>query len=313
MVYYPREMRGVRLKNDRLFQILYLLLQRGDTTAPELAAKLEVSVRTIYRDLDALGAAGIPVCTLAGKGGGISLMAGYTVSKAMLTDEEQNQILFAMQGLRATDRPDDPLLQKLSGLFKKPSHNWIEIDFSRWGYGRIDRKCFELLKTAILDGYVLRIVYCNAAGEIGERDIKPFRLVFKSKGWYVLAFCLKAEDYRLFKVSRMIEVTVTEQRFADVYDDAPPVEPPMDPAAGGIQAELLFTQTIAYRVYDEFEPAGIVKQPDGKLLVHTAFPSVEEVISYLLTFGTALTVISPPMLRARLSQQAALIAAHHKT
>ena len=301
------------MKNDRLFQILYLLLQQENITAPALAAKLEVSVRTVYRDLEALCAAGVPVCTLAGKGGGVSLMAGYAVNKALLSDAEQNQILFAIQSLRATDSPVDSLAQKLGGLFQKPDANWIEVDFSRWGYGRMDRARFAMLKTAILERRVLKILYCNAAGEMGEREIKPIRLAFKSKGWYVLAYCMKADDYRLFKVSRMISAELTQLRFMETFDDAPPLEVPMDEAYGGVHAELLFTQNVAFRVYDEFEPAGIEKQPDGSLLVRTVLPSEEESVGYLLTYGVALRVLSPATLRERLAQQAGAICTHHKT
>ena len=107
------------MKADRLFQLLYLLLSKNALTAPELAEKLEVSVRTIYRDVDALSSAGVPVSTTAGKGGGISLMPGYAFNRALFSDDEQNQILFAMQSMRAADRPADELLGKLSGLFSK--------------------------------------------------------------------------------------------------------------------------------------------------------------------------------------------------
>ena len=85
------------MKNDRLFQILYLLLEKGTTTAPELARGMEVSTRTVYRDIEALSLAGIPVYATQGKNGGVSIMANYAFDKALLSDEEQNQILYAIQ------------------------------------------------------------------------------------------------------------------------------------------------------------------------------------------------------------------------
>ena len=101
------------MKNDRLFQIVYLLLDKGTMTAPELARALEVSVRTIYRDIDALSLAGVPVYATQGKNGGVSLLPNYAFDKALLSDEEQNQILYAIQSLRAVDQPVDALLNKL--------------------------------------------------------------------------------------------------------------------------------------------------------------------------------------------------------
>ncbi len=93
------------MKNDRLFQIVYLLLEKGTLTAPELARALEVSVRTIYRDVEALSIAGVPVYTSQGKNGGVSLLPNYAFDKALLSDDEQNQILFAIQSLRAAEHP----------------------------------------------------------------------------------------------------------------------------------------------------------------------------------------------------------------
>ena len=133
------------MKNDRLFQILYLLLEKGTITAPELSRALEVSVRTIYRDIDALSLAGVPVYATQGKNGGVSLLPNYAFDKALLTDEEQNQILYAIQSLRAVDQPVDALLSKLGGLFQKQNASWIEVDFSRWGMGSTDNARFERL------------------------------------------------------------------------------------------------------------------------------------------------------------------------
>lgn len=300
------------MKYDRLFQLLYLLLSKEALTAPELAGRLEVSVRTVYRDVDALAAAGVPICTVAGKGGGISLMAGYAFNRALFSDEEQNQILFAIQSMRAADRPADELLGKLSGLFQKRGADWIEVDFSRWGYGRVDQKRFELLKTAILEKLVLETVYVNMAGEVTRRRIRPLRLVFKSRGWYAQAWCQHARDYRLFKLSRMLELKLTEERFTEDYP-LPPLETEAMATEPNLPVKLLFAPTAAYRVYDEFDPAGIERQADGSLLVHSFLPLDEGMVGYLLTFGTGLTVLEPSILRDNLVETALKIAARYET
>ncbi len=120
------------MKNDRLFQIIYILLNEGETTAPKLADRFDVSTRTIYRDVDSLSMAGIPIYTSQGKNGGISLIEHFTFDKALFTDKEQNEILFALESLRATDVEVDDVLLKLGTLFQKNSTNWLEVDFSRW-------------------------------------------------------------------------------------------------------------------------------------------------------------------------------------
>ena len=107
------------MEQGRLFKIVYHLLDKGRATAPELAEKFEVSVRTIYRDLDAISAAGIPIYTVQGKGGGIFILPEFVLEKSLLTPQEKEQILMALQSLAAAeDSRTDELLTKLGGLFR---------------------------------------------------------------------------------------------------------------------------------------------------------------------------------------------------
>lgn len=110
---------GVTMQNNRLFRILYYILERGKVTATELAEKFEVSVRTIYRDVDSLSSVGIPIYTTQGKGGGIEIAEDYVLRKSLLTAEEKEQIMAALQGLNSTSQLyQSDLLTKLSALFK---------------------------------------------------------------------------------------------------------------------------------------------------------------------------------------------------
>lgn len=300
------------MKNDRLFQILYTLLEKGSATAPELAGALEVSVRTVYRDVEALSMAGVPVYASPGKGGGISLMPNYAFDKALLSDEEQNQLLFALQSLRATDLPVGALLKKLGGIFQKPDVCWIETDFSRWGMGRMDNEKFEKIKSAILEKRVLNILYCGASGETSVRSVLPFKLVFKDKSWYLQAYCQKADDYRLFKISRIVELAAAQERFTRTFEDAPPVEAESGPPAAYTNLRLKFAPEAAFRVYDEFDRRQITRETDGSLFVETAFPLDGWALSYLFSFGTQVEVLAPAEIRETLAAYAKKIYLHHK-
>ena len=300
------------MKNDRLFQILYLLLEKGTITAPELSRALEVSVRTIYRDIDALSLAGVPVYATQGKNGGVSLLPNYAFDKALLTDEEQNQILYAIQSLRAVDQPVDALLNKLGGLFQKQNASWIEVDFSRWGMGSTDNARFERLKTALLSRRALEIVYCSTSGETNRRVILPVKLIFKDKSWYLHAYCRMQEDYRLFKVSRIVEMTVLDERFGELPEERPPIEQPYAPLPAMIPLRLLFSPAVAFRVYDEFERSMIEPQPDGSMLVRAQLPQDSWVTSYLFSFGTEVTVLEPVEMRQQLAAYAEAIWRHHQ-
>ena len=299
------------MKNDRLFQILYLLLEKGTMTAPELARVLEVSTRTVYRDIEALSLAGIPVYAMQGKNGGVSLMANYAFDKALLSDEEQNQILYAIQSLRATNQPVDALLNKLGGLFQKQNANWIEVDFSRWGLGNTDSAKFERLKAALIGRRALEIVYCSSSGETKRRVILPVKLIFKDKSWYLHAYGKSAEDYRLFKVNRIVELTLLDERFSDLPDDIPPLEQDSLEAMPLMTLKLRFSPAAAFRVYDEFDRAMVEHQPDGSMLVSTRFPKDGWVMSYLHSFGTEVEILEPLSLRAEVAAYAKAIWQHH--
>ena len=114
---------------ERLFEIVYILLEKGTVTAQELSDKLNVSKRTILRDIETLTLAKVPVCTTQGKGGGISLLNGYVLDKAVLSDEEKEQILLGVKMLLPTGHANDKALSKLSTFFSLKNTNWIEIDF----------------------------------------------------------------------------------------------------------------------------------------------------------------------------------------
>lgn len=167
---------------SRLFQIIYILLKKKSVTAGELAEHFEVSVRTIYRDIDALCQGGIPIYTSQGKGGGISLIDDFVLDKSLLSEKEQDKILMALQSLSAVQYPElDNVLLKLSGLFRKNNINWVEVDFSNWGSNKKQQQIFGLLKGAILEQLVITFSYFNIYGEKEYRKVEPFKLTFKIK------------------------------------------------------------------------------------------------------------------------------------
>lgn len=292
------------MKTDRLFQILYILLEKQTVTAPELAEKLEVSVRTIYRDVDTLSASGIPVYTLQGKNGGISLMPGYTFDKSLLSDKEQEEVLFALQGMKAAGQEVSPLLNKLGTAFKKANRNWIEIDFSRWGFKKTDTVKFECIKQSILNKQILEIRYSSSYGEETRRRVKPVRLVFKSSAWYMQAYCMKAQDFRTFKMNRIISLEPTGENFHEEFDfdGIPAVDGEKVPEETMITMKLRMLPSMAFRAYDEFNFEDIEKQPDGSVVVTTSMPYGDWIYSYILSFGTGIEIVEPAVLREEIKK-----------
>lgn len=283
----------------RQFQMVYLLLERGRMTAGELAEKLEVSQRTVLRDVDALSAAGVPIYTTQGSGGGVALLPGYVLDRAAFTDEEQRQLLLALQSLPGQEGAQ--ALTKLSALFRREQEDWLQVNLSRWGAEDADGEKFQLLKRAVLGRQVLAFDYASSYGSTRPRRVLPARLVFKGQGWYLQAFDLEREDYRTFRLSRILSPGLTGETFRRR------LEPPDIGFSGDIpplfrvEVRLRFAPYMAYRVYDEFDQGCVTRQEDGSLLVEAVFPEDQWLYGYLLSFGAGVEVLSPDTLRRRLA------------
>ena len=328
------------MSESRLFQIIYYLLNKGEATASELAEKFEVSIRTIYRDIDKLSGAGIPVYTTAGYKGGVHLDENFVLQKSLLSKEDMQNILMGIQSLSAVGfSQQDDCLDKLRGLFQIQDSDWIEVDFSRWGCDpERERNTFGLLKESIQRKRRVRFAYYNAQGESSRRECLPMKLVFKDRAWYLRAYCLKRNAERLFRLSRIRELEMTDEYFESIPKD-PPSElletellktTPMNtvalpenevsesaeeslsetaPTKTGrtIEMELRFEKTDAYRVYDIFDESMITTAEDW-LIVKAAMPEDEWLYGFLMSFGDRLTVLSPAYLNDELIKrfQAAL-------
>ncbi len=298
------------MKESRLFKIMYYLLDKGRATAPELAEKFEVSVRTIYRDIDALSGAGIPVYAEAGRNGGIHLMDRFVLDKAVLTEEEKQEILTALQSINVTQNiSSSETLQKLSAIFNLCSENWLEVDFSRWGNKEYDNKKFELLKSAVIRCKTVKICYASSSEIVRERIVQPLKLVYKAKAWYLKAFCTEKQDYRIFKLNRILNLEVLNKSFS--YR-AFPIQIDTHEQKYN-QITLQFPKEMAYRVYDEFDETQVERKKNGDLIVSARMPEDAWLIGYLLSFGIQVDVLSPVYLKEVLAEQARLIYEKNKS
>lgn len=298
-MFYDQE--AVQMQESRLFKIIYYLLDKGRATAPELAKRFEVSTRTIYRDIDALSGAGIPVYTEAGRGGGIRLLNDFVLNKALISKSEREKILSALQGLAILNGGNEmDTLEKLSALFQIPSVNWLEVDFSRWGTKPRDNKKFETLKNAIIQHRCLKINYAGSYKPINTRVIQPLKLSYKSKDWYLKAYCMYKQDFRLFKLSRIVEWELLEESFIPMI--FPDIQDTSHPSHDKVI--LLFSKEAAYRVYDEFDINQIQLKENGNLLVTADMPQDDWLTGYLLSFGTQVEIIEPVHLKTVVATKA---------
>lgn len=287
------------MTSSRLLNILLILLEKGQTTAPELAEQFETSIRTIYRDIDALSAAGIPVYTIQGQGGGIFINQDYVLNRMTLSSEEQKKILMALQELSLVEsRQSDALLQKLSGLFKTSGNDWLEIDFSQWGLE--SKQLFDPLKQAIFNKQLVRFFYTKRQGETEERTVEPHKLIFKNRDWYLYAFCKLRQDFRLFKLLRIKQLEILNEFFQ--RKAIPDVLSNQSAAVDEkITVTLLFAPALAHRVYEHHEDFS--QQADGRFCLKFELPHNNELYSFLLSLGDQVEVAAPMEIRQELNKR----------
>lgn len=286
------------MKNNRLFKILYYVLEKGKVTANELAEKYEVSIRTIYRDIDVLSSAGIPIYATQGKGGGIEIADDFVLKKSFLSENEQEQILIALKGLELTNKEyENELLTKLIALFKTKNTNWIEVDFTNWQRSKSYDELFKDIKSAIINKNIVRFIYFSSNKKETSRKVKPIRLLFKGWDWYVYAFCLSRNDFRYFKLSRIKEFIILPNTFEDNFDSI--VLKKEIEYEETVFVKVKFDRKMAFRVYDEVSSA-IEEDKDGNLYATVELPNDYNLYNYIFSYGDAAEVLEPKEIRDKI-------------
>ena len=306
---------------ERLISIIYILMNKGTVTAGELAERFEVSVRTIYRDIEALSVAGIPVYCKKGKNGGISLTEEFVLNKMLITREEQQEILAALVGLQETEVVGEKeTLQKLGEFFQAEPVPWVNIDLSDWSGLR--KQMYEDIKRAILTRHVVEFDYYGQNRPMSHRIVEPIQLQFKEYTWYLRAFCRERQDFRTFKLFRMQRLQVREETFApkkeptyeerketttverkDTAEKKQEQQETVQPEFPVTPLTIWIDKKEAYRIYDRFDESELELLPDGNFLAHCAYPLDEWVYSLILWFGPSAKVLEPEFIWAEVQNR----------
>lgn len=305
---------------ERLISIIYILMNKGTVTAGELAERFEVSTRTIYRDIEALSIAGIPVYCKKGKNGGISLTEEFVLNKMLITKEEQQEILAALIGLQETEvtegNKEQEILKKLGEFFQAEPVPWVNIDLSDWSGLR--KQMYEDIKRAILTHHVIEFDYYGQNRPMSHRVVEPIQLQFKEYTWYLRAFCRERQDFRTFKLFRMQRLCVQENSFVPKQEPRENVREKeeakvaesveinsstsveiqtQEPEFPVTPLTIWIDKKEAYRIYDRFDESELEQLPDGNFLAHCAYPLDEWVYSLILWFGPSAKVLEPEFIR----------------
>lgn len=285
------------MRDSRLFRILYYVLEKGKVTANELSEKFEVSVRTIYRDIDVISSAGIPIYATQGKGGGIEIADDFVLKKSLLSEKEQEQILVALKGLEGINKQyENELLTKLSAFFKIKNTNWIEVDFTNWQRGNEYDELFNDIKSAIINKNIISFTYFSSNEKETSREAKPIRLLFKGWDWYVYTFCLLRNEFRYFKLSRIRDLKILDENFEESFEDVVLIKK-ME-YKDTVHVKLKFDRKVAFRVYDEM--GDIKEDEEGNLYAEIELPNDYNLYNYIFSFGESVEVLEPKEIRNKI-------------
>lgn len=282
------------MKIDRMIGILSILLQKDKVTSRELAEKFEVSRRTILRDIEAISQAGIPIVAEQGQGGGISIMEGYRIERTLLSSEDMRSILTGLQSLDSVSRTSRyrQLMEKIS-TDNTPSinaDNHIIIDLSNWDKSVVSDK-IELIKTAMEKNEKIKFIYFSPTGE-SQRIIEPYHLVFQWSNWYVWGYCTVREDYRMFKLTRMTGLVLTNEKCVDrivpeyICDK-------LQHTKDEIKALVKFDKSMKWRIIDEFGADSLTYGENGDIILSFTWSDIPTFYKYILSFGDKAEILEP--------------------
>ena len=276
-----------------MFGILNILLQKDRVTAPYLAEKFEVNRRTIGRDIDVLCMAGIPIITHQGAGGGISIAEGFKLDKSVLTFDELSGIVAAVKGIGSvseqsfTERTLDKLGANSDAVISLSEP--IIIDLSSHYKGHLTAK-IKTIKHAILDRRPIEFDYYYSKGE-GRRCIEPYLVIFQWTSWYVLGFCLQRQDWRMFKLTRLWNLSLRNDTYA--LRNIPPEKRDFNShLTENNKLVAIFDKSTKYQLIETYGLDCFQETAEG-LHFKIGLTNRGYMISWLLSFGAKVKVIEP--------------------
>lgn len=306
------------MKVNRLVSMIMILLDKERIGAQELADLFEVSPRTIYRDIDAINMAGIPIRSISGVGGGFEIMQQYKIDQKVFSTADLSAIMMGLSSLAGMVRGDELVhaLAKVKSFIPAErakdialKANQINIDLSSWmGNGNI-QPYLEMIKTALQQSKLLSFEYIAHHGKKTARTAEPYQLVLKSNHWYLQGYCHKRNDFRLFRLSRMSNLQIQEETFTP--RDYP--KPTLDSAdifeTMQTKIKIRIHQSVLDRVLDFCSYEDL--SPDGDAYYIVRFPFIENEYHYdiLLGFGDKCECLEPLHIRTEMKRKIHAIAA----
>ena len=303
------------MKIDRMLTIIVILLNRNRISARELAEKFEISVRTVYRDIDAINMAGIPIISYPGNNGGFGIMENYKLNHQLLTLNNLCSLLSALKGMNSTleDIELESSIEKLRSLIPHDKSDQVNLQMEQviielpWRYTSKQKRQIQVIRNAITELQLLTITYRNYANETSTRQIEPMSLLFKGYTWYLFAYCNLRTDFRVFRISRIIDLQVEKEPFKRRKKSYHEIEQASRKHISLTSIILKFAPEVRARVEDYFDKENIEVLNTGELIVNAQFPEKEWYYSLIFSFGEHVEVLGPERVRRAVASRIKLM------
>lgn len=295
------EKRGdCQLKLDRLLSITMTLMNQPRVSATELAERFEVSLRTIYRDMDAINQAGIPIVSFPGSDGGYELMPSFRIDRQVLSLDDFSALYAALRGAKSAteDIGIDRLMEKLGALMPQRADGGgaaLNLDFQP---APNDKEKIGPLHEAIKRQRLVSFAYLDGKGDETERTVEPMGLFLKGYVWYLYGYCLLRRDFRVFRLTRVLRLAELPDAFVRRDYTLQDLERQFMSRAdfAKVRASLRFAPEARTRVRDEFGFDQVTDHSDGSSSIVAQFSSTERAVQRILSYGSHATVLGPPEL-----------------
>lgn len=291
-----------------LIGILFDLLRYRKVNATFLAHKYELSTRTIYRYVDELSLAGVPVWVERGRYGGLRIPQKYKLPSGFLTKEEYSATISSLEAMAGelSDPKYGKALDKLREQVRNEQYDLsisgnILVDGTAWGDVYSFADTLTLLESAVEHQLTSELVYIDKDGKRTERTVEPLLLVLKENIWYIYAYCYLREEFRLFKVNRIASITYTGTTFEKREFDRSKIQLKYKNPAPPVTISLAVTQPALSEL---IEWLGIKRVNEENLTAEATLPDDDQLIDKLLGFGTKIKIISPDHVREKVVQKA---------
>ena len=294
------------MKIDRMLTIIVMLLNRNRISAKKLAEKFEISVRTVYRDIEAINMAGIPIVSFLGNSGGFGILENYKLDHQLLTLNNLCSMLSALKGINSTleDIELESSIEKLRNLIPQDKTDHLDLHMEQiiigmlpWAETSNQKQRVKIVQNAITQTQLITISYRNYANETSTRQIEPMSLVFKGYTWYLFAYCHLKTDFRVFRISRIIDLQVEDVLFTRRKKSYLEIEEASKKQVSLTSITLKFAPQMRTRVEDVFDRENIEILNTGEMIVTAQFPEKEWYFTLILSFGEHVEVLGPERVR----------------